>query len=241
MSCQYYQKLLHLNRPGELSPRLRKKLDRHTASCSSCAAEKFKIEKASDYIAAARETKPELADPGLMTAGIMRAIRGSNDFPHKSRLDILSLPKTRLALIGLTAILIGAFFLQEFFVLYRISKLEERMTRQSSKQTILAEAPAIRGSRVGPIRAFEKKEFLKSFGEKDMEAEDGEVSIKKSMLRAWLTTYRRLQQENRILLRYLQAQFPELRGITLEDGLNPEEIEALMKNKKKIFNTIDRL
>lgn len=241
MNCKYYQKLLHLNRPGELSPRRQKKLDRHTASCSFCAAEKLKIEKASAYIADVRETKPEPADPGLMTAGIMRSIRGLNHFPRKSRLDFLSFPKTRLALIGLTALLAGAFFLQEFLVLYRISKLEERMTRQSSNQAVFTEAPAGQSNRVSTIRAFEKSELLKSVGEQDMETEDGEVSIKKSTIKAWLTAYRRLQQENRILLRYLQEQFPELRGITLEDGLNPEEVETIMKNKKKIFNYIDRL
>jgi len=85
MSCKHYQKLLHLNRPGEISPNQRRKLQRHLTRCATCSQEKTKIKKADDDIAAIREIKPELSDPGLLSAGILRSIRGTRFSPRKNR------------------------------------------------------------------------------------------------------------------------------------------------------------
>lgn len=241
MSCKHYQKLLQLNRPGELTGRQQKKLDQHVSKCSSCAQEKLKIEKASDYIALAREAKPELTEPGLLTANIMGTIRRANNYAKKSWLDFFSLPGTRLTLIGATAVLVGIFFLQEFLVLYRISQLENRMARQSYGQTALSGKVTNKFSRVSTVSLLEKSEFLKSLVINDSEIPGDRVLLKKSTLKAYLEAYRELQQENRMLLRYLREKFPELRGISLRDGLDVEEIEKIVKNKKKILKYLNRL
>ncbi len=241
MSCKNYQKLLHLNRPGEISPRQRRKLEQHLARCGTCSQEKIRIEKADHNITAAREAKPELTDPGLLTAGILRTIRGLQFTPRKNRLDFLSLPKIRLALIGISAILIGVFFLQEFVVLYRVSQLEQKMARQSGKQAGFHEVLTAKFSRGSVIRAFEKSELLKNVRLDDAEAGDVPIVLNSSTLNALLKSYREMQRENRLLLLCLREKFPELEDIFFEDALDLKELEKIIKGKKKNFKYIHRL
>ena len=241
MSCKNYQKLLHLNRPGEISPGQRRKLERYLTRCAACSQEKIKIEKADDYIAAVRETKPELTEPGLLSAGILRTIRGTRFSPRKNPLDFLSLPKTRLALIGISAILIGVFFLQEFLVLYRVSQLEQKMSQQPGKQAGFHEVLTAKFSRGSVIRAFEKSEFLKNARLDETETADDPIVLNSSTLYALLKSLRKLQRENRLLLLYLREKFPELEDIFFEDALDLKKLEKIIKGKKKNFKYIHRL
>ena len=239
MSCKHYQKLLHLNRPGEISPGQRRKLQRHLNRCAACSKEKIKIEKADDYIAQVRKTKPELSDPGLLSAGIMRTIRGIRFTRRKNPLDFLALPKTRLALIWISAILVGIFFLQEFLVLYRVSQLEHKMSQQPGKQTGLHEVLTAKFSRGSVIRAFEKNAFLKNARHDDMEGDS--IELDSRTLYALLKSYHELRQENRLLLLYLREKFPELADIFFENTLDVKKLEKFINSKKKNFKNIHRL
>ena len=83
--------------------------------------------------------------------------------------------------------------------------------------------------------------FLKDTAAFDMELPENRVFLDKSTLEAWLKAYRELRRENKILLRYLREKFPELKGISFENGLNIEEIEKILKNKKKIVDYLYKL
>jgi hypothetical protein len=241
MNCKHYQKLLHLNRPGEIPPKQRRKLQRHLGRCTACSQEKIKIEKADEYIAAAREKKPELTDPGLVSAGILHAIRGTQVTSRKNPLDFLSLPKTRLALIGISAILIGVFFLQEFLVLYRVSQLEKMMAQQPGKQAGFQKILTAKLSRNRVIRVFEESELLKNARLNDVETGGDRIQLNSSTLNALLKSYRELQRENRLLLLYLREKFPELEDIFLKDALDLKELEKIIKGKSKNIKYIHRL
>lgn len=229
MKCKYYRKLLYLNRPGELTKRQLEKLNRHLSTCSRCASEKIKIEKMNDFIALAGHAKAVQPEPGLITAGIMRAIRNKNAAPRKNPLDFLSFPGTRLALIGMSAILVGVFLIQEYLVLYRISQLEDKMARQSSRQIESTGYPGLQFDRFITGQALKQGElFIAAWNTNTAKIED-RIVVKKSTLQAWLKAYRDLQQENRFLRKYLQEKFPALAGISLEDGLDFEEISRIIK------------
>lgn len=235
MNCKYYRKLLYLNRPGELTERQQNKLNRHLSTCSRCAAERIKIEKMNDFIALAGQTKPVQPEPGLITAGIMRAVRNMNAAPRKNLLDFFSFPRTRLALIGMSAVLVGMFLMQEFLVLYRISKLEDKMARRTSEQTELIENRAQRYDRFITGQALHQGELFIAAWKADKTPDHDRVVVKKSTLLAWLKAYRELQQENKFLRKYLQEKLPGLEGISFEDGLDFEEINKIIKNKEHLF------
>jgi len=235
MSCKHYQILLHLNRPGDISPRQRRKLERHLVQCAACSQEKTRIEKADQYIKTVRETTPKLKEPGLLTAGILRTIRGTQFLPRKNRLDFFSLPGTRLTLIGISALLVGAFFLQEFLVLYRVSQLEQKIARQSSKQAGLVEILTAKFNRGRVIHALETGEWLNNLHLDRREQGGDRIVLDSRKLGALLKSYRELLRQNRLLVLYLREKFPELEKIIREDGLDLDRIIQGDKRKNKKY------
>ncbi len=83
MTCKRALRLLQLSRPGEISPRERRKLDEHVLRCSACATERKKILKSDIRIAEAREFVPRPEDARELTAFIMEAVRGSAKEPAR--------------------------------------------------------------------------------------------------------------------------------------------------------------
>ncbi len=250
MSCQYYQKLLHLHRPGELSDRQEKRLRHHLAKCPTCAAERAGILEADRLVSVVRQGRPESIHQQELAADIMRTIRRMSGYPPgRGRLmvtwervtGLCSLPKVRLALAGMTLFLVGAFFLQEFVILYRVTRLEQRMAAWSAHRGLHDDIFTRSFAKASVVKILKQDRFIKTLDTEALGKDDERVILKKSTLKSWFKAYERLWLENEVLLRLLQERLPALEGLDPANGLDRQEIEQILKNRKRILKYIEKL
>ncbi len=253
MNCKKYMKWLHLYREGELTAQQNEKLLLHVKECPSCTALKIEIEETRGIISRAQESQPRLSDPGLLTADIMRSIRRIEHYPSKPNkiLDFLSIPKVRLALAGFVTVLVGFFFIQEFLVLYRVSKLEERMAQQSwGQERIQPAGLQFPGKNKFPsvFAAREVTRYLSSFPLDRYSPNEGlfekKLLINKQTLASLVAALDQLQQENKILRDILEQEFPGLLEQVKKNGVIDWDIlQKLIENsdKKKLLEYFKKI
>jgi Putative zinc-finger len=143
MSCQRYQEMLHLYRPGELEPRHARELEEHLRTCADCSALKVRIGRAEGTIKNLREYAPAHPDPERAIGAIAQAIRdlpAAEQRPHSvgwlDRLLIsFEVPSVRFASALAILALAGGFLFQQVRLLNDVSDLEARLThtRQPSR------------------------------------------------------------------------------------------------------------
>jgi hypothetical protein len=237
MRHKTYRKWLHLNRPGELSGRQAKQLARHVRRCDACAKELLEIEKADRLIAMAAGSRPQPANPQLLTGRIMEAIQYPSEQPVIQKhawLEKLYAPKVRFALTGAALVLLVLFIFQSFMVLQRISRLEEKMTVSGqvktgrSPDTVLVK----KATRSYLNRAMEQA------GRMSDNLPDDRVIISKSTLNALLKLLRKRVPEDSNLIRRLQQELHLFNGINLEDGLEIKELKKILEHRKQILKSI---
>ena len=81
MNCKQSDRMLHLNRPGELSAREAELLMSHLKTCGRCALEKVRIEQADILIERVRRTVPLPSNPDQVFAVTMRGVRAAASKP----------------------------------------------------------------------------------------------------------------------------------------------------------------
>ena len=75
MNCERYQRLLHLNRLGEMSKQEADDLRQHLRQCEHCSLEWRRIQRAEEFLDPLRSFSPAPPNPGQLTADIMRRVR----------------------------------------------------------------------------------------------------------------------------------------------------------------------
>jgi hypothetical protein len=143
MSCQRYQEMLHLYRPGELGPEDARKLEEHLRTCADCSALKGRIWRAEGTIRNLRDYVPAHPDSERALAAIAKAIQGlpaPGHRPHRvGWLDRLlvafEVPSIRFASAFAILFLAGGFLFQQVRILNDVSDLEARLAvkRQPSQ------------------------------------------------------------------------------------------------------------
>lgn len=137
MSCRNYQRLLNLNRPGELNAREQEELDAHLAVCSRCAEEWRRIQAIESRMKLLRQEVHVVTDPqGVM----VRILDGIQARPRPtvppmietitatlSRLFEPALPRRAAAIVCLGMICV--FLGQHLFMLSEVRGLEQKVTR----------------------------------------------------------------------------------------------------------------
>ena len=88
---------------------------------------------------------------------------------------------------------------------------------------------------------------LRSIGARIETISPGEISpdewivVRRSDLRLLLTRYGRVDTSPETLMRALTQRLPDLRGVTLEDGLNRAELQILLEHGSEIIRVVRRL
>jgi len=132
MSCKHYQRLMHLNRAGELSQEEAEDLRQHVRLCERCALELQRLERADQFFDHLSEYSPVPSHPGKLTADILHRIKAEPVQPNSRQtldliLDFFLLPAVRYASVAVVLLVTGTFMVQLTTTLDRISELEQRM------------------------------------------------------------------------------------------------------------------
>jgi hypothetical protein len=132
MSCERYERLLHLNRSGEISPEEADDLRQHLRLCERCTLEMQRIEKADGIVDRLSAVILTPNNPEQLTADILRRVRTTAvtlrpQNPIDRILDFFLLPVVRYSATALVLLATGTFMTQLFTTMNSISNLERRM------------------------------------------------------------------------------------------------------------------
>lgn len=139
MSCERYQRLLHLNRSGEISTQEADELRQHLRLCERCTIELQRIERADGFINRLGVLAPVPPNPERLTADILRRVRAESMQPRRvSALDRLLefflIPSVRYAAAAIVLLITLTSMAQLLTMLNDISTLERRMASPSQNE-----------------------------------------------------------------------------------------------------------
>jgi anti-sigma factor RsiW len=132
MSCERYQRLLHLNRSGEISTQEADELRQHLRLCERCALELQRIGRADRFIDRLGAFAPAPANPEQLTADILRRVRAESMQPRPAGaldrlLEFFLIPSVRYAAAAIVLLITLTSMAQLLTMLNEISTLERRM------------------------------------------------------------------------------------------------------------------
>ncbi|MCX6143288.1 MAG: zf-HC2 domain-containing protein [Ignavibacteriales bacterium] len=132
MSCERYQRLLHLNRSGEISKHEADELRQHLRLCEKCSLELQRIERADGFIDHLGDFSPSPKNPEKLTADILRRVRAESAAPKPLNplnrfLDFFLLPSVRYSTVAIISLVILTSATQLVMMLNDVSNLEQRM------------------------------------------------------------------------------------------------------------------
>jgi hypothetical protein len=132
MSCKRYQRLLHLNRSGEISSQEADELRQHLRLCERCALEFQRIERADGFVDRLGGFSPAPRNPEKLTADILRRVRAEAATPRPSNsfdrvLDFFLIPSVRYSTVAIILLVTLTFMTQLVMMLNDVSDLEQRM------------------------------------------------------------------------------------------------------------------
>ena len=132
MSCERYQRLLHLNRSGEISSHEADDLRQHLRLCEKCSLELQRIERADGFIDHLGAFAPTHKNPEKLTADILRRVRAESVAPKALNpldrfLDFFLLPSVRYTAVAIISLIVVTSASQLVMMLNDISNLEQRM------------------------------------------------------------------------------------------------------------------
>ena len=132
MSCERYQRLLHLNRSGEISKHEADDLRQHLRLCEECSLELQRIERADGFIDRLGAFSPTPKNPEKLAADILRRVRAESASPKPLNpldriLDFFLLPSVRYSTVAIISLIVLTSATQLVMMLNDISNLEQRM------------------------------------------------------------------------------------------------------------------
>jgi len=145
MNCKQFDRLLHLNRPGELSKLEAELLISHLKTCERCALEKQRIEHADELIERARGIVILPSNAEKLIAATMRGVRAAASKPSwspaiESILDFFWQPGVRLCAITLVLAAVGTFSYQFLNMFNSIYELEQAVRQGTQRPPMSATA-----------------------------------------------------------------------------------------------------
>jgi hypothetical protein len=139
MSCERYQRLLHLNRSGEVSTREADELREHLRLCERCAFEFQRIERADEFIDRLGAFSPTPGNPEQLTDDILQRVRGESTAlrplnPLDRVLDFFLIPSVRYSTVAIVLGITLTFMTQLVMMLNEISNLEQHLASPGRNQ-----------------------------------------------------------------------------------------------------------
>ncbi len=247
MRCGSAERLLYLHREGDRSPAEQRRLDRHLRNCPSCTAEAHRISESLARIERLKETVLATSDPAAVTESIMTRIRYLEEGARsKTRYRIRLLPggafghRLQPIVVAVALLLAVAILTEGMLILDRITLLESRLQEyaesETAGQSIRTTNDLNRGLR--RLRDLEARIGTIPSGET---SPDEWIVISRSDLRLLLSRYGGVNASPEMLMRILVRQLPDLRGVTLEDGLNRIELQVLLEHDSEIIRAVREL
>ncbi len=234
MGCKRYQKLAHLNRPGELSPGQAEALERHLKRCPACAAVRDGVNRMEGLLDAARLETPRTADPAGLAERIASAVestsRGKTGRTIKRvgsikgilpLIDGFSRHEAARPVFAVAAVLIaGVFFIQEATVLKRLSRLEKRMAAVSGEPSFTV--------RLNELNEWSGARPLKAPVSMRHQAGDEWISVRKKDLEKLLDDYENARRLNGVPADVVQKYRPQINGFIKTERLDASELEQVL-------------
>ena len=145
MNCDDYQRLLHLNRSGEISSHEADDLRDHLRLCEKCRIEYQRIQQADKLLNPLAAFTPAPKNPANLTADIMRRVREDVPSPSRSRLvdsilDFFLPPAIRYATAVVVLLIISTFLYQLVTTLNDVASVEQEMATVSGQKAIAPQA-----------------------------------------------------------------------------------------------------
>ena len=241
MRCDYYKKLLHLNRSGELSESEQKKLDNHLRICPDCNKMKQELEKMSTAVKTVKENESVLSDPQTLTTNIIQTISKSEKKKIKRRetvfdniLDIFSMGRLRYSLAAVVSVILLIFLTQQIYIINKISGLEDRIDTVSlkriSEDSIIISTESIRQIfDVSKFTQFENNDLYRQLVNNET------ITIDRRALKSLMEKYKALQSENLILRMILRDRFPNF-----DESVFQKELDRIKRRKTDIIKLFFR-
>jgi len=172
MSCKRFQRLLHLNQPGEISQQEAEELRQHLRRCEMCSLEYRRIQRADGFIDELRSFAPTPRDSNQLTAGILRRIRTESAPQYTIGLvdRILGAflqPSVRFAALAVILILVSTFMIQLLGVLGSVSALEVKLASGPPASRVAAE----------PVYTAQSTTLQKSARPEDLQSLPGVIPV----------------------------------------------------------------
>jgi hypothetical protein len=141
MKCTEARRLMHLNRPGELTEDESRELERHCAGCASCAAERENVRASERFLERLRAFTPAPGSPEALTSSIMVRIRTEPRAERQARqkdvgqagwlldwiLGWFYTPAFRYSSAIVIAVAVLAFVGEQLSIVNSVSNLESRL------------------------------------------------------------------------------------------------------------------
>jgi hypothetical protein len=183
MNCKQFDRLLHLNRPGELSALETELLISHLKTCERCALEKVRIEQADILIERARRTVPFPSNPDQLIAATMRGLRAATSKPwwspaFESILDFFWHPGVRLSAFAFVLVAFGTFSFQFLDMFNSIYELEQSVHQRTLRPPISATAYSVDPGAVKDLTDSKKLQALLPAGQ--YRVSDGQIIVRQS-------------------------------------------------------------
>jgi len=248
MKCKTCQQYLLLCRKGELSSRQKRDLEQHISRCAECAGEAAKTDQLMETVGYLKHKEPRLTEPEMLSDSIMDSIQTEK---NRNRLkdiesaadsfwNTVAIPKIRLVLAGMIFLIVSSFFIQEFLVLDRLTRLEEKIAQKSPPVGRGGSTTIINTKRIQKARDLDRFRTLVATDDNES-GHDEWVLIQRSTLESLIAANSQLHDTQEKLLDTLTTLLPDLKIISLENGLDRKELRLLRQNKNKIIQTLHKL
>jgi hypothetical protein len=247
MRCRSAERLLYLYREGELTPRQRTRLDRHLASCPACAETAGAIERSLVKVSEIRSARIPIPEPEALTDRVMAQVAGTAQLGRAQRGRSFEPVWTgfasqwlRPAMAAAAVLLVALLLAQELTALQRISRLERRI----ANLPVAVEVRTSLDTPAGVLRALDRLEAISVPMRTTMSDRSGDsdwIVLRRSELQSLLGSAGVSAADQEEVIRSLRQRFPDLRAISLEDGLSGAELATLLAHRTEIIHALRQL
>jgi len=233
MSCRSFEKQLYLFREGELGPRQRRRLERHLKRCPACAAEAEAIARSATRIAELSAADAAAPVPADLRPGILSRL-GETQAPPLPTLSTRR--RGRIALVPTLAaaalVLLVLMTAHEVLLGHRLTRLESAMTAWTEAVTTQTREYARLTATLERIEPALRTAGFFTAGS------TARPAVSRDDLLGWLSGRGLAGDLTPSLLNRLKAELPVLTAITLEDGLDSDEIRLLLEQRQRIATAL---
>jgi hypothetical protein len=196
MSCEYYHRLLHLNRPGERTKLETDELAHHLRTCEQCAALEQQIAGTDEYVDRLKARQPVVPRPEILTEHIIASVTPRSSVQGgvlDGIRDFLFMTSTRYAFAASVCLAVSVFMFQYSSLLNSVHLLEERIAEgrragPGATVTYTLDRESIR--RTGALSLLQP-----ILDPDDYSLENGDITVQKTVVDSYVTRIdtRRLQ------------------------------------------------